>query len=201
MLSKKIELGLYGGEISLSFNINNVEAIKQEYDQIAEGSARTIHEIDPTTVAKVAKSDSNGVLQNFNEYRVYNQCKKYVNMSDKQIIADLKGYCDEIDDEKKVDYARNFIHNIAEVKGISEHGEVLTMEKMDDEYSKAEYEDIDHPLFRLFNSRFDLHEEDIRDGDNWMENEDGEKLIDYGCTKDIWENYTEKKEDYYFGDE
>lgn len=141
----------------MSFDINDVEAIKQDYDQIAEGSARTIHEVDPTTVAKVAKFVSNGVLQNLNEYRVYNKCKRYECMSDEQIIEDLKGHCDEIDDGEKVDYARNFIQNIAKVKSISSDGEVLTMEKMDDEYSKAEYDDIDYPLFKLFNSCFDLH--------------------------------------------
>lgn len=134
----------------MSFDINDVQAIKQDYEQIAEGSARTVHEIDPTTVAKVAKSDSNGVLQNLAEYKIFIQCKRYLKMSDEEIVADLKGYCHEIDDEKKVDFARSFIHNIAEVKNISDYGDVLTMEKMDYEYSKAEYDDIDHPLFKLF---------------------------------------------------
>lgn len=180
----------------MTFDINDAEAIKKDYVEIAEGSARTIYEIDPTTVAKVAKPNSNGIQQNFAEFRIYNQCKKYGNMKDKQIIEDLYGCCDDIDEEKKADCAKQFINIIAEVKGISDNGEVLIMEKMPQEFNKAIDDDMDNPTIRLFIDCFNLHKEDIKHRDNWMVNDDSEKLVDYGCTTDIWENHTEKEEDY-----
>ncbi|MGG0705166.1 hypothetical protein [Bacillus paramobilis] len=165
------------------------EFIKENLNLLSyDGSGRNVYALSNNIVVKLAKSET-GKKQNQNEFYVYEQVSNYQKMKDSMILSDIAGICEDeiIQEDRRVNIARNLQNIIATVYAISNSEEILLMERLVGSCNGSI--DTTNPAVKLLIQKFSLYVPDIESKGSWMCDEDNNnKLVDYGCTDEIAED-------------
>ncbi len=164
-----------------------IEFADKHLERIGEGSSRVAYEFE-NRVLKIAKDDT-GVVQNLEESRpsMQKDCTNSVIMSDPNGIWMVVGRAKKITKKRFEEIVGAEFDNFCDALFYKFNNE------SDDFVKPDNYEEIcSNELFcsvsqLVFDN--DLQVGDLAKIDSWGESEDRAVLVDFGLTRDVWDEY------------